>query len=159
MVEEDAYADALTMEEIDNAALLFQRIRRDVVGSAVAEGTAGGEGLLVTGLLSWLRQRMGNVLAEACWLGEEGLFESLRLELQYVVDETMGDGRNEGSAETRREGENPVAAAERALRCVAYGWPNIDETPVGFAAAGRFVKAHPLEFMFGDGDLHDDAVG
>ena len=45
--------------------------------------------------------------------------------------------------------------AESLAEHLVYVWPNKAVDPVTVRDAGRFVKAHPLDFSMGVGDLYD----
>ena len=44
----------------------------------------------------------------------------------------------------------------RMAERLVYGWPGQDAEPTGASSVGRFVKAHPLDFPMGIGDLHEE---
>ena len=115
--EEDAGPEAFTREELESAACFFERIRRDVAKQAEDEamqpsGDAQQQqqqqqpqqqqprpqqqdpqqrpSVPLHGLATWLQRRIGDALAEACWLGEEGLPDTFRMEFMYVAGELAG---------------------------------------------------------------------
>ena len=50
------------------------------------------------------------------------------------------------------EDEEAARTAERLV----YGWPSRNDEPTGAYSLGRFVKAFPLDFPMGIGDLYED---
>ena len=44
----------------------------------------------------------------------------------------------------------------RTAERLVYGWPSRDADPTGVVSPGRFVKAFPLDFPMGIGDLYEE---
>jgi hypothetical protein len=75
------------------------------------------------------------------------------LNVALSLQSLLGDDRAcmEEPVEKHEEEEDAVRMAERLV----YGWPSKDADPTGPSSYGRFVKAHPLDFPMGIGDLHE----
>ena len=91
---------------------------------------------------------------------------------EYFYDDVMGEiatasrfkGGGDGNVEDAgdrgcvREHADTVDAEESAVRTaegLVYGYPSRDADPTGVFSEGKFVKAFPLEFPMGVGDLYD----
>ena len=57
----------------------------------------------------------------------------------------------EEPVETHQEEEE----ARQLAAGIVYGWPGTASEPTGAMSYGRFVKAHPLDFPMGIGDLYE----
>ena len=58
----------------------------------------------------------------------------------------------EEPVETHQEEEE----ARQLAAGIVYGWPGTAAEPTGAMSYGRFVKAHPLDFPMGIGDLYEE---
>ena len=55
-------------------------------------------------------------------------------------------------------GADPEEESMDIARSIAYGWPSVDREPTGVRQGARFVKAFPLKFPMGIGDLHEERI-
>ena len=134
----------------DTCVELFKRIceRVEMVSSdAVRDGS-----ICLDALQRWLENELGaDLLRLECG---EHLREQLAFEIGLVDDLQPGveeRGCMEEDVDRADEDDQAKSLAEHLV----YGWPNKAADPVTVRDAGRFVKAHPLDFPMGVGDLFD----
>jgi hypothetical protein len=134
----------------DTCVEFFQRLCERVKSSdseVVRDGT-----IRLDALQRWLENELGEEV-----LGiEHGphLLEQLGFEIGVVEDlkpSVQESGSMEEAVDRADEDEQAKSLAEHLV----YGWPNKAADPVTVRDAGRFVKAHPLDFPMGVGDLYD----
>ena len=134
----------------DTCAELFKRIceRVKIVSSdAVRDGS-----IRLDALQRWLENELdADLLRLECW---ENLREQLAFEIGLVDDLQLGveeRGCMDEDVDRADEEDEAKSLAEH----VVYGWPSKAADSVTVRDVGRFVKAHPLDFPMGVGDLYD----
>jgi hypothetical protein len=134
----------------DTFVEFFQRLCERVNLSdpeAVQNGT-----IRLDALRRWLQDELGEEV-----LGiEHGthLLERLMFEFGFVGDFNPGVHES-GSLEEAVDGADEDEQAKSLAEHLVCGWPNKTVDLVTVRDAGRFVKAHPLDFPMGVGDLYD----
>ena len=163
---EEGEVGGLKQDDDETPVELFQRMRAEVGGAAQAGCTAGGVGRLgglvkqgavsLVALQSWLEQRMGVALGQegvAPEVVEDDLMHELciaaRLASGFLTEDT-------GAVREEADKEDVEEEAVRTAEKLVYGWPSKNADPTGAQSMGRFVKAFPLEFPMGIGDLFEE---
>jgi hypothetical protein len=114
---------------------------------AVQDGT-----IRLDALQRWLQDELGEEV-----LGiQHGTHLREQLGFEFgVVEDLKPSVRECGSMEEAVDGADEDVQAKSLAEHLVYGWPNKAADPVTVIDAGRFVKAHLLDFPMGVGDLHD----
>ena len=136
----------------DCPADLLSRIRAELA----SENKVDGDGVPLRALVPWLREHVGegfNVEGEA---DDEALLDQMLLEFEVVGDLGAGALESTGGMEAPAGGEDPEREGFDIARGMVHGWPSVAKDPTGAKQAGRFVKAFPLKFPMGIGDLYED---
>ena len=133
----------------DTPIEFFRRVCERVTADdpeAVRDGT-----LRLDALQQWLQNEIGDSLGF-----ESGahLFSQLTMEMEIVEHRSFSLHESGGMVEPVDEADEELQAQNYAENLV-FGWPSKSTDPVTLRDAGRFVKAHPLDFPMGVGDLHD----
>ena len=155
----------LKAEDDETVADLFQRILAELREAAEEEARASEEraaaqgsvsGLSVRDLVAWLRGRMGEEqLHGGPGVDAEAALDDVYGEIAIAATWRVLDGDTGTVREEAAGGDEEQDAVRLAERTV-YGWPGTAAEPTGAYTRGRFVRAFPLEFPMGIGDLYED---
>ena len=160
-VGEDDSLRSVKLGDDETPAELYSYIRAEVVAKAAAGksgGASGARGLLtVTALVEWLRANVGAAFAEVA--GGEAA-EQLRDDVLHeltIASQFVGEGRDSdrGCVQEPPAGDDEEEDAVKTAERLVYGWPGTSDEPTRVHSPGRYVKAFPLEFPMGVGDLND----
>ena len=135
------------------AADLFARIEE-----AVKEGGGLLDGQVTVGALAaWLCSQEGLAVRLEAQTDEgfELLVDAISSELRVLEAQSAGVFAT-AAFEAPAEGVDEEQQTEEIAQNVLYGWPRVEDDPVGARQPGRFPKAFPLDFPMGVGDLHDE---
>ena len=135
----------------DNSADLFAAIRAEVsVETKCVEG-----GIPVRALTSWLAEQIGESFSVGGSRDEEALLDQMLFELK--ICEEVGSGAFDSTAgmEEPEGGHDPERESLDIAQGIVHGWPTVEKDPTVMRQIGRFVKAFPLKFPMGIGDLHE----
>jgi hypothetical protein len=113
---------------------------------ALRDGT-----LRLDALQQWLQNEIGDALG---FESGQHLFSQLTTEMEIVEHRSFSLHESGGMLEPVDDADEEQQAQSYAENLV-FGWPSKSTDPVTLRDAGRFVKAHPLDFPMGVGDLHD----
>ena len=161
--------DALKTDDDETTVELFRRIREELRpekprrGGEVLEQETGAqavkdEAVLLTDLLEWLQVRLGYGMGCAeTDVASELVTDAIMHEMTIAAWFKGGGGGSDMGCVS--ENVDVVGEEEEALRTaerLVYGWPSRNDDPTGAHGRGRFVKAFPLDFPMGIGDLYEE---
>ena len=156
---EEGAVDALKTADDETVVDLYARIKEEVGRRQEEEGGKRDGVVRLSAFVEWLLARVGAGLGAEYSSMPEIVADQVLHELNVAasLQSLLGDDRGcmEEPVQKHEEEEDAVRMAERLV----YGWPGQDAEPTGVASAGRFVKAHPLDFPMGIGDLHEERLG
>ena len=133
----------------DTPTEFFRRVCERVSAydpEALRDGT-----LRLDALQQWLQNEIGDALG---FESGQHLFSQLTTEMEIVEHRSFSLHESGGMLEPVDDADEEQQAQSYAENLV-FGWPSKSTDPVTLRDAGRFVKAHPLDFPMGVGDLHD----
>ena len=109
-------------------------------------------------MMWWLQEHVPeDELQKGLNLSEEELLDELRFEIVIAGSgKASAQGTDTGCVREEVGAEDEEAEAMRTAEKLVYGWPSKAADPTGARSIGRFVKAFPLEFPMGIGDLYED---
>ena len=104
-------------------------------------------------LVAWLEERMGMGLGGE--IRGEALLDDVLHELTIAARFKGGGADDTGCVNEPVDHPDEEEEAVRLAERLVYGWPSRNEEPTGAHSRGRFVKAFPLDFPMGVGDLYE----
>ena len=108
-------------------------------------------------MLDWLRGHVG-FRHHGKVVPRNVVYDDVLHELHIAGNYDGRAGRDDDVCAVRENAEC-VDDEEEAVRIgerLVYGWPSRDCEPTGVYSFGRFVKAFPLDFPMGIGDLYEE---
>ena len=153
---DEGAAEGIKMDDDETEVEFFQRILADELGCSEAGAKKKANVISLRALTQWLQTYMGSGLGEG--LSVEAIEDDVMLELN-IASRYKDSGAGDEDRGCVREDVDDVDVEEEALRTaerLVYGWPSSDADPTRACSLGRFVKAFPLDFPMGIGDLYED---